>query len=108
MLEQKSQRDKFSGNTEDAGQAQGAIPTPPAPAAPQIMTQLEGIRQKVFMDRYSLKDANGNPLEFYPEQLWARVARGIASAEQTEEKRAEWEKLFYEALADFQFVPGGR
>ncbi|MBA2678566.1 MAG: hypothetical protein H0U76_09280, partial [Ktedonobacteraceae bacterium] len=43
------------------------------------MTQLEGIRQKVFMDRYSLKDPKGNPLEFYPEQLWTRVARGIAS-----------------------------
>ncbi len=72
------------------------------------MTQLEGIRQKVFMDRYSLKDPKGNPLEFYPEQLWARVACGIASVEQTDEKRAEWEKLFYEALADFKFVPGGR
>ena len=72
------------------------------------MTQLEGIRQKVFMDRYSLKDADGKPLEFYPEQLWARVARGIAAAEQTEEKRDKWERLFYEALTDFKFVPGGR
>ena len=77
-------------------------------ATPQNMTQLEGIHQKVFMDRYSLKDANGKPLEFYPEQLWARVARGIAAVEQTEEKREEWEKLFYEALTNFQFVPGGR
>src|SRR2546425_12834328 len=76
--------------------------------SPQKMTQLEGIRQKVFMDRYSLKDASGKPLEFYPEQLWARVARGIASVEPTEELRAYWEKRFYEALADFQFVPGGR
>jgi ribonucleoside-diphosphate reductase alpha chain len=100
MLEQKSHKGKSSDYTEDAGQA--------APTAPHITTSLEGIRQKVFMDRYSLKDANGNPLEFYPEQLWARVAQGIAAAEQTEEKRAEWEKLFYEALADFQFVPGGR
>ncbi|GHO89864.1 adenosylcobalamin-dependent ribonucleoside-diphosphate reductase [Dictyobacter formicarum] len=71
-------------------------------------TQLEGIRQKVFMDRYSLKDPDGNALEFYPEQLWQRVARGIAAVETTDEKRAEWEKLFYEALTDFQFVPGGR
>ncbi|TMD59873.1 MAG: adenosylcobalamin-dependent ribonucleoside-diphosphate reductase [Chloroflexi bacterium] len=71
-------------------------------------TQLEGIRQKVFMDRYSLKDPSGQALEFYPEQLWARVARGIASVETTEEKQAYWEKRFYEALADFQFVPGGR
>ena len=62
------------------------------------MTQLEGIRQKVFMDRYSVKDPDGNALEFYPEHLWQRVARGIASIETTPEKRAEWEKLFYEAL----------
>jgi ribonucleoside-diphosphate reductase alpha chain len=74
----------------------------------QQMTKLDGIRQKVFMDRYSLKDASGNPLEFYPEHLWARVARGISAIETTEEKRAEWEKKFFDALSDFQFVPGGR
>ncbi len=74
----------------------------------QKMTQLEGIRQKVFIDRYSLKDASGQPLEFYPEQLWARVARGIAAVEPTEEQQAHWEQRFYEALSDFQFVPGGR
>src|SRR5215471_17408841 len=78
------------------------------PATPEKMTQLEGIRQKVFMDRYSLKDANGQPLEFYPEQLWARVARGIAAVEKTQELQAYWEKRFYEALSNFQFVPGGR
>jgi ribonucleoside-diphosphate reductase alpha chain len=71
-------------------------------------TQLEGIRQKVFMDRYSLKDAAGQPLEFYPEQLWSRIARGIASVEPTTEQQAYWEQRFYEALSDFQFVPGGR
>ncbi|HYL42793.1 MAG TPA: ribonucleotide reductase N-terminal alpha domain-containing protein, partial [Ktedonobacteraceae bacterium] len=76
--------------------------------AGEKQTQLEGIRQKVFMDRYSLKDAAGQPLEFYPEQLWSRVARGIASVEPTTEKQAYWEQRFYEALSDFQFVPGGR
>src|SRR3989440_4443357 len=75
---------------------------------PQHMTHLEGIRQKVLMDRYSLKDPAGQPLEFYPEQLWARVARGIAAVEKTGELQAHWEKRFYEALSDFQFVPGGR
>src|SRR6266446_2990387 len=85
-------------------------PTTKAEQGPgsQKMTQLEGIRQKVFMDRYSLKDPNGQPLEFYPEQLWARVAKGIAAVESTEELRAHWEKRFYEALSGFQFVPGGR
>ena len=48
-------------------------------AKPRSTTELEGIRQKVFMDRYSLKDASGQPLEFYPEQTWERVARGIAA-----------------------------
>src|SRR6266487_4244416 len=74
----------------------------------QQITKLDGIRQKVFMDRYSLKDPSGSPLEFYPEQLWARVARGIAAIETTDEKRAEWEQKFFDALSDFQFVPGGR
>ncbi|HZR39756.1 MAG TPA: ribonucleotide reductase N-terminal alpha domain-containing protein, partial [Ktedonobacteraceae bacterium] len=92
MLEQEKRSSQGQQNDEDV----------------QNMTQLEGVRQKVFMDRYSLKDADGHPLEFYPEQLWARVARGIAAVEPTEEKRVEWEKRFYEALSDFQFVPGGR
>ncbi len=74
----------------------------------QSMTQLEGIRNKVFIDRYSLKDASGKPLELYPEHTWARVARGIAEVEKTEEQRAYWEKRFYEVLTNFQFVPGGR
>src|SRR5579871_1873321 len=72
------------------------------------MTQLDGIRQKVFMDRYSLKDPDGQPLEFYPEQLWSRVARGIAEVEPTPEAQKHWQKRFYEALDNFQFVPGGR
>src|SRR5579859_3525827 len=72
------------------------------------MTQLDGIRQKVFMDRYSLKDPDGQPLEFYPEQLWSRVARGIAEVEPTPEAQKHWQQRFYEALDNFQFVPGGR
>ncbi|GAC1383616.1 MAG: adenosylcobalamin-dependent ribonucleoside-diphosphate reductase [Ktedonobacteraceae bacterium] len=89
MLEQEKQAPQGGNNTEK-------------------QTHLEGIRQKVFMDRYSLKDAAGQPLEFYPEQLWTRIARGIAAVEPTAEKKAYWEKRFYEALSDFQFVPGGR
>src|SRR3989440_9217770 len=94
MVEQKT-------NTTAAEQSVDALD-------PQHMTPLEGIRQKVSMDRYSLKGPAGQPLEFYPEQLWARVAQGIAAVEKTEELQAHWEKRFYEALSDFQFVPGGR
>jgi ribonucleotide reductase alpha subunit len=87
---------------------QGHLPHNQQEADGQQVTKLDGIRQKVFMDRYSLKDPSGNPLEFYPEHLWARVARGIAAIETTEEKRTEWGQKFFEALTDFQFVPGGR
>ncbi len=80
----------------------------PAGSGPQGGTRLEGIRAKVFSDRYALKNERGEPMEQYPEQMWARVARGIASVEATEEKRRYWEAQFYEILRDFKFVPGGR
>ncbi|MGH2516311.1 MAG: ribonucleotide reductase N-terminal alpha domain-containing protein, partial [Ktedonobacterales bacterium] len=48
------------------------------------------------------------PLEDYPEQMWRRVADGIASVEPTPEKQTEWSDKFYELLRDFKFVPGGR
>ena len=71
-------------------------------------TELDGIRLKVFLDRYSNKDEKGNPLEHYPEEVWRRVAVGIASVEKTPELKAEWVKKFYGCLKDFKFIPGGR
>ena len=71
-------------------------------------TQLEGVREKVFVDRYALKDRDGRPIETTPEQMWRRVAEGIAAVEPTPEKQAYWSERFYEALSDFKFVPGGR
>ncbi len=40
--------------------------------------------------------------------MWRRVARGIAAVEETEEARRLWEDRFYDAMAGFKFVPGGR
>ena len=71
-------------------------------------TVLDGIRGKVFSDRYALKDETGSPIEDAPEMTWERVARGIASVEPTPEAREYWSGRFYEALSDFKFVPGGR
>ncbi|MBI2411325.1 MAG: hypothetical protein HYV32_05530 [Candidatus Kerfeldbacteria bacterium] len=72
------------------------------------MEHLTGLRQKVFFDRYALKDENGSRVEDTPEQMWHRVARGIASIETTVEKKKEWEEKFYQALEGFKFLPGGR
>lgn len=82
------------------------------------MQQLDGIRKKVFLDRYALKDKEGNIMEHTPEEMWKRVAWGISQAEKKsaiggsasgrKDNRAYWEKAFYEVMEDFKFVPGGR
>ncbi len=69
--------------------------------------KLDGVRQKVFLDRYSLKDEAGNPLEQTPEEMWKRVAKGIARVEK-KTVRKEWEEKFYKVMEDFKFLPGGR
>src|SRR5262249_37671857 len=79
----------------------------PPPAEPGG-TALEGIRGKVFADRYVLRGEDGKAVERYPEQMWARVARAIAAVEPTEEGRRHWEARFYDLLQGFKFVPGGR
>lgn len=70
-------------------------------------TKLEGIRKKVFLDRYAWKDDKGAPMEEFPEQMWARVAKSLSKIEQPG-KQAYWEKRFYDSMADFKFVPAGR
>lgn len=69
--------------------------------------KLKGISEKVFLDRYSLKDKRGAPLEKTPDEMWKRVAKGIAAVEK-KSVRGFWEKKFYQAMTDFKFVPGGR
>jgi len=70
-------------------------------------TRLEGYREKIFLDRYALKGADGEPLERTPEEMWLRVAQAIAGVE-PEQSRDEWTQKFYDVLKDFKFVPGGR
>jgi ribonucleoside-diphosphate reductase alpha chain len=70
--------------------------------------KLDGIREKVFLDRYALKSPDGALLEHTPEETWLRVARGIAKNEKTAADRTKWEKAFYNVMEDFKFVPGGR
>lgn len=69
--------------------------------------QLTGIRNTVFLDRYALKDPAGKPIEQTPEEMWHRVARGIASVEKKADRK-EWEDKFYKVMEDFKFLPGGR
>src|SRR3989339_737834 len=68
---------------------------------------LDGIANKVFLDRYTLKDKSGKAIESKPQEMWKRVAKGIAKIEEPA-KRQYWEKKFYQAMVDFKYVPGGR
>src|SRR5438874_1691947 len=65
------------------------------------------LREKVFLDRYALKGKDGELLENTPEEMWKRVAGGIAKNEKLA-VRNKWEKEFYRVMEDFKFVPGGR
>ncbi|WP_458412520.1 vitamin B12-dependent ribonucleotide reductase [Schinkia sp. CFF1] len=53
-------------------------------------------------------DVIEKPLEIYYEQIAKRVATGLAAVEDTEEKRQEWFKKFYDELAKLNFIPAGR
>jgi len=70
--------------------------------------KLTGVSEKVFLDRYSLKDIEGNPVEKTPDEMWKRVADAVAAAETDGRKKSKWAGKFYEALEDFKYVPGGR
>jgi len=69
--------------------------------------KLEGISEKVFLDRYSIKDKAGKPVEKIPDEMWERIASATAANEKKEEQKY-WKKEFYHALKDFKYVPGGR
>ena len=69
--------------------------------------KITGLSEKVFLDRYSLKDKKGTPVEKNPEQMWKRVAKAVAQLEKKEDQK-KWEKEFYNSLTGFKYVPGGR
>src|SRR3989344_3262265 len=69
--------------------------------------KLTGLSEKVFLDRYSLKDKKGNPIEKTPDRMWKRIAKAVAAIEKKEDQK-KWEREFYEAMSGFKYVPGGR
>lgn len=63
------------------------------------------IARLVWESKYRWHDKAGH-LESDIEQTWERVAQALAAAEPRD--RVRWERCFYDALADFRFLPGGR
>ncbi|MGH2348392.1 MAG: ribonucleotide reductase N-terminal alpha domain-containing protein, partial [bacterium] len=88
-----------------------AVTTHPSTDLPQETLDYfrgDDLRARVFHDKYALRDPAGTVVERTPDQMWARIARELASVEATAERRAEWEQKFYWLLDDFRFIPGGR
>jgi len=67
--------------------------------------KLSGISEKVFLDRYALKDKKGQLIEKKPDEMWKRVAKAVAK---NEKESKHWEKEFFNSMKDFKYVPGGR
>ena len=63
------------------------------------------IAEQVWDMKYRFKEADGTPIDRSVEDSWRRIARALASVEETPEA---WEQPFYEALEDFKFLPAGR
>jgi ribonucleoside-diphosphate reductase alpha chain len=72
------------------------------------MTELTELQQKIFNDRYALRDSAGTQVETTPEQMWRRVAKRIASVESSPEAQQATEESFYRLMQDWKFLPGGR
>ena len=65
------------------------------------------LRIRCFVDKYALRDLDGQVVEKTPVEMWTRLARELSSVE-VKEKQGEWNEKFYWLLEDFRFIPGGR
>ena len=63
------------------------------------------IAEQIWDMKYRFKEADGTPIDATVQDSWRRIARDLASVEQD---AAHWETVFYDALADFKFLPAGR
>ncbi len=69
------------------------------------MSSVASISQQIWDMKYRLKAPGGAPVDKTIEDSWRRVAKALAVPEADAEA---WEARFYEALADFRFLPAGR
>jgi ribonucleoside-diphosphate reductase alpha chain len=63
------------------------------------------ISERIWDMKYRLKAPDGSPVDVSVEDTWRRIARALAAVEADP---AAWEGRFYDALADFRFLPAGR
>ena len=65
------------------------------------------IAEQIWNDKYRMKQFDGTPIDITVEDTWDRIATSLASVE-AEQVRDQIRSEFYDALADFKFIPAGR
>lgn len=60
---------------------------------------------KILKARYFKKNENGELIEKKPSGLFRRVSKYIARAEKSETEKKQWEKVFFEAMMQRDFMP---
>ena len=63
------------------------------------------ISEQIWDMKYRLKSADGVAEDASVDDTWRRIARALAAVETDP---AAWEPRFFDALADFRFLPAGR
>ncbi len=63
------------------------------------------IAEQIWDMKYRLKAQDGTPVDGTVEDTWRRIARALAMVEADP---GLWEERFYDALADFRYLPAGR
>ena len=63
------------------------------------------IAEQIWDMKYRFKQADGTPVDETVEDTWRRIAGALAVVE--DDPKA-WENKFYDALADFKYLPAGR
>lgn len=69
------------------------------------MVSATPVSQQIWDMKYRLKTGTGEPVDKTIEDSWRRIATALA---EPEKDAASWADRFYEALADFHFLPAGR
>lgn len=69
-----------------------------------MQVDMPEISQHIWETKYRYCEENG-PVDGSVANTWRRVARAAAAVE---EDAKHWEKVFYDLLAGFRFLPGGR
>ncbi len=60
---------------------------------------------RILKARYFMKSEDGKFLDESPSDLFSRVARHIASAEETTSEQKKWENRFFKLMMDRDFMP---